>query len=476
MDRVQFNETSIQRLFGHEAAEDEDPARLREYYFKSNIYDQVITELPVRVLVGHKGIGKSALFQIAVAEHAERDDITVVIKPDDVLELISRSDDFLQLVRDWKLGLRRLIVQRAGAQLDLGESIHLPEMCRPSVVQNLRTAVETYGVRNLRAKRFFRLPRVFVFIDDLDRGWQGKGPDVQRISALLSAIRDLASEDRGLFFRVSLRSDVYFLVRTSDESTDKIEGSVVWHTWSNHEIFELLTKRVETYFGRELRIDPLQRRSSASLAHYLDPVFEDKFRGRGHWANAPTHRVLMSLIRKRPRDLVKLCSLAARDAQIHGRRKILTENLLNIFEEYSQGRIQDTVNEFRSELPDVERLVLNMRPTVKEKTAKLGYTYETADLLKKIKSISEQGEFRFRSGAIATPKELAVFLYKINFLTARHESDTGIIHRRYFEEQRYLQSQLVDFGFAWEVHPAYRWALQPQDLDSIYATLQLSAD
>ena len=66
-NNLSFDEAQIQRMFGHEAAEDEDLDRLREYYFKTSTYDQVVTDLPLRILVGHKGIGKSALFQVAMA-------------------------------------------------------------------------------------------------------------------------------------------------------------------------------------------------------------------------------------------------------------------------------------------------------------------------------------------------------------------------------------------------------------------------
>ncbi|MBA4124488.1 MAG: hypothetical protein H0X72_18760 [Acidobacteria bacterium] len=62
---IEFTDDNIQKLFGHEAAEDEDPERLKKYYFKSSIYDRIATDLPIRILVGHKGIGKSALFKIA---------------------------------------------------------------------------------------------------------------------------------------------------------------------------------------------------------------------------------------------------------------------------------------------------------------------------------------------------------------------------------------------------------------------------
>ena len=201
-----------------------------------------------------------------------------------------------------------------------------------------------------------------------------------------------------------------------------------------------------------------------------------KFQGVGKWSNVPTYRILMSLTRKRPRDLVKLCTLAARQAYEGGRQKITTTDFSNVFEEYSQGRIQDTINEFKSELPEIERLLFGMRPNKRERQTSSGYTYSTDALLNKIKTVEERGQFRFANGKAAGPKDLAQFMYKINFLTARKELPTGEIQRKYFEESRYLSGRDVDFGYHWEVHPAYRWALQPDDLKSIFKELELSAD
>jgi len=118
---------------------------------------------------------------------------------------------------------------------------------------------------------------------------------------------------------------------------------------------------------------------------------------------------------------------------------------------------------------------MNMKPNKKENTAKQGYLYSTEGLLSKISNVAQGGKFRFANGKIATHKELAAFMYKINFLTARKETPDGIV-RRYFEENRYLSSQFADFGFAWEIHPAYRWALQPDSLEDIFKNLALSAD
>ncbi|HEX9805241.1 MAG TPA: hypothetical protein VGA67_06165 [Candidatus Dojkabacteria bacterium] len=482
-NKLTFSELEIQKLFGHEAAEDEDPKRLREYYFKGNIYEQIASNLPLRILVGHKGIGKSALFQVAMLEEDEQDKINILIRPDDVLSLGTDTSDFLKTIREWKDGLSELIARKILTKVGANdESLKSTfQQYGGAIIGFLEdtfkgnTTISTAPAKKALIEQFLKKKNVSVYIDDLDRGWQGRIKDINRISALLNAIRDISTSSRGINFRVSLRSDVYYLVRTSDESTDKIEGSVIWHSWTNHEIFVLLIKRIESYFGRSIDEKTFLRMAQYQLANYLKPVIEDRFSGRGHWENAPMYQVLMSLIRKRPRDLVKLLTLSARNARIANDTLIRTNHLEDSFEEYSQGRLQDTINEFRSELPELERLLLGMKPSKKEKTTKQSYVYTTDALLKKINDIREQGEFRLMNNDIADSKRLAAFMFKINFLTARKETQKGLM-RKYFEENRYLSNNFVDFGFDWEIHPAYRWALQPDMIFDIYNHLKLSVD
>lgn len=228
-----------------------------------------------------------------------------------------------------------------------------------------------------------------------------------KISALLNAVRDIASENKGVVFRISLRSDVYYLVRTSDESTDKIEGSVVWYSWSNHEILALLVKRVDQFLhGKSKSAEELMQLSQPVLAGHLNDVIEPVFNGKGKWEKIPTYRMMMSLIRKRPRDLVKLCTLAAKHASSQNHELIETDDFNRIFEEYSQGRLQDTINEYRSELPDIERLLFGMKASRLEKKASEGYVYTTSTLLDKIKNIQQNNKFNFYGIAQLTPKTL----------------------------------------------------------------------
>lgn len=478
---MEFSEENIAALFGHEAAEDEDLEQLKGYYFKGSVYNQIVNNLPIRILVGHKGIGKSALFHIAMAEEAQRGKLSLLIKPDDIAGIGENETDFLKLIRAWKAGITDVISRKTlvlfgplhdgwhGKLNEYGGKFinYLQSTFRAGNYANLQQS------KKLIIEDFLKSGKIFVYLDDLDRGWEGNTKDIRKLSTLLNAVRDIASENKGVSFRISLRSDVYYLVRTSDESTDKIEGSVIWYSWTNHEILALLAKRVEQFFRNARTTEELVNMSQPSLAKLLDKIMESTFSGHGNWDKIPTYRMLMSLIRKRPRDLVKLCTLAARNARTTDDNLITTKNFNNIFEEYSQGRLQDTVNEYRSELPDLERLLLGMKPSKEEKKAKLGYVYTTESLLKKISNIRQTGAFRFRNGNIAEPKDLSAFLYKINFITARKESGE-FIERRYFEESRYLSHKFVDFGFDWEVHPAYRWALQPDNVQDIFNMLKAS--
>jgi hypothetical protein len=38
------------------------------------------------------------------------------------------------------------------------------------------------------------------------------------------------------------------------------------------------------------------------------------------------------------------------------------------------------------------------------------------------------------------------------------------------------KSEFVDFGYDWEIHPAFRWALQPESIEDIFEQLAVSAD
>lgn len=472
-----FTDENIEKMFGKEAAEDEDFSALQSYYIKSATHQKITSDTKLRILVGHKGVGKSAIFTMARKEEQSKNKISILIRPDDISNL-AKNQSFDEMIRNWKIGLRKIIQAKVVEDI-LDDTIEDTsyKIIGKSIIKWLDNLILSHKLADKdkiseTIKNFINDKKIYIYIDDLDRGWKSSNEDISRISALLNAVRDLANEDEGIRFRISLRTDVYYLVRTSDESTDKIENSVIWHKWDNHDILLMLVKRILVFSGDDISVSELEKLDQYQLAKYLHIFFEERFMGYGKWNNAPIHKILMSLVRKRPRDMVKLCTLAARDAYEKGFSKIQTDNWKNIFDRYSQDRLVDTEIEYRSELPDIKKLLLGMKPTTKEKQEKRGFLYSRAELEKKINNILSNNKLIFSNGKVATVNELMFFLYKINFLTARKTLEDGKISRKFFEEQRFIMAnQNIDFGYEYEVHAAYRWALEPDDIKTLLADL-----
>lgn len=235
----------------------------------------------------------------------------------------------------------------------------------------------------------------------------------------------------------------------------------------------MLIKRIETFFGNQFSEEKLLKTKQKDFQESLDTVFESRFNGRGHWENALMYRVLTSLIRKRPRDLVKLCTLAAREANTQNHCKIMTNDLEAIFSNYSNDRLTDTGNEYQSEFPKVKELLLKMKPSRQEVKDGHPCKYSKAQLLKKLRDVISMSNFILANGNVATEEDLAAFLYKINFITARKEVN-GEIQRIYYDENQYIHNTFTDFGYDYEIHPAYRWALQPDSMQSLFRQIELT--
>ena len=466
----ELNDQTIQQLFGVDDAENEDPDRLKAFFFKNKAYKNLKNDLPIRIVVGHKGIGKSALLKMCSLEDEEDGKPSIWIKPDKLLD-VSTDGGFNAMISEWKTKLRSLIVTEF-----TGEKHGLVKTMASGIINDILSLAKQHNMEGTQAallKNLHEKRKISVYIDDLDRGWEAQRKDVTKISTLLNAIRDLSGENPKVRFLIALRTDVYQLVRTSDESTDKIEQNIINLSWDNHEILYVMASRVNLFFN------PTSQQASPkmlqpALFKFFEPIIEKRFHGAGKWANAPMHRVLLSLTRKRPRDLIKLLSSAAKEAYKNNRNRIVTSDLRDTFNNYSQERMQDLINEFKSELPKIERLILGMRPTKREKTALDAFLYDKGSLIAKIKEIMEHNHFYFANKSPVTPQALAEFLYRIDFITARKDSDTDStkIARVYYSQNKNLMGQ-EDFGYKWEIHPAYRWALRPSAEHKIFENIDL---
>jgi hypothetical protein len=478
---VPLVDVDLEQLFGADAAEDETEARLRSYFLETPTYREVTNpDRRLRVVVGSKGTGKSAIFRIATFEDREARRLPIEVRPDDLSDVAQGTLNYLQLVSAWKKGLAGVIIEKSlralgdGDEKFLGKAKKATGQVLDTIVKSLGDEQKGYKLDAARieaANAFMSNRELTLYIDDLDRGWTGTQQDAKRYGAMFDAIRDLQRDNPTLRVRVGLRTDLYTLIRSSDSASDKWQAAVVHHAWTNHQTFVLLVKRIVTYFGGQQDYDRLLELPQGSLAHLLDPILERRYEGKGLWRRKPMYNVIMSFARRRPRDLVVLLTLAGRYAKERQHDKIRTEDLEDRFARFSAGRLVDVVNEFGLEAPGLDRFLMAMKPAKSERTAAQNYLLSTDAMLKRIKQALDQAPLRFADGKTAAPMTVLAFLYRIDFLQARKTDNQGVVDRKYFDQNQLLTPDKIDLGYDWEVHLAFRWVLQPDDSGDIFASV-----
>lgn len=487
--KYQFNDETIASLFGQEAAEREDVSRLKEYFMRRSEYESIRSKLPLKIIVGFKGVGKSAALKVSYQEDLDHGVAAIWVRPDDVTELYSdltNERNTLKLITLWKKGLARLIASRIASDwvmVSSDKAQHaikwaeeagyrtkdfisqvaklLRPLAKPYVDQSETVQVKA-GEHHI-LEGLVKGQEVRIYMDDLDRGWSATEDDRLRMVALINALGDLTSDIPTLRARVSIRTDVYLLIKGTDQSMDKFEGNVVWCKWENHDILIALIKRMFTYFNQPLDEDELQRHRQSEIAQLLSPVFEQKFTDTLSWNGKPTFRVMMSVIRRRPRDIVKLCTAAAKKAYEEKSSTITGRHIESILEDYSSGRMDDVIIEFKGDMPNISDFLYTMGPTTEELKNKNHerYVYTTDELLHKIANVASSVPVSSLPGTTkADAHDIAQFLFRIGFITARKDLDDHSIERYFYEQKKQLlKARVGDLGFSWEIHPAFRGAL-----------------
>lgn len=240
----------LELLLGADAAEDELDERLAAYFLETPTYREVTrVTSKLRVIVGNKGTGKSAIFRMAARGDTAAGRLPIHVRPDDLADVAKGSLNYLQLVAAWKKGLAEVIIEKSLRALGESDAKFLGKTKR-ATGQMLDVIVKALGdeqkgfkltaARAEAARTFMTNRELILYVDDLDRGWTGTPADATRYGAMFEAIRDLQRDNPTLRARIGLRTDLYSLIRANDSSSDKWQSAVAHHAWTNHETFVLL--------------------------------------------------------------------------------------------------------------------------------------------------------------------------------------------------------------------------------------------
>jgi hypothetical protein len=89
----QFDDATIEKIFGADDAENENPERFKEYFYRNRAYESLTADLPVRILVGHKGIGKSALLRRSHLDDKDKEKPSIWLRPNDIVDVKTAAAD-----------------------------------------------------------------------------------------------------------------------------------------------------------------------------------------------------------------------------------------------------------------------------------------------------------------------------------------------------------------------------------------------
>lgn len=474
--------------FGNEAGDDVPPNEILNFFVEQSSFENFLDPAKsILLATAKKGVGKSALIRWIEAKVEEdgKDVIVISCKGSDLVRSNFKISSDLKLpndyIRDWMVRICALVNRRIGAELSIAlgddaitlvESAELDGFKSRNLVSALTdrmrrlipqsaTAEKLHATNEIELLKRFDKRKVWFLVDDLDATYQRTPQENLELSTFFSACRYLASQVTGINFRITMRTDVWPLIRRFDESLDKFEQYVHDITWSQADFRTLLSKRIK----HQMELLSIQTPAPSSSfreteveEHYVNQIFESKTIWNG--SERPMYQIIYTLSYHRPRWAIQLCKFAQLEAIRMHQGLITKQHIDEVWGEYGRKRINDLIAEHKHQCRDVEELINGFRGAERRMSREELIVWITKRITNHLSPVIEGRQ-------VKSPLDVAHFLFRLGFIVARAEKeDNGYEHYFFADMPDFLSSRTnQDFGVIWEIHPCYRQALDIQKLN-----------
>lgn len=467
--------------FGAPAAERDIERGLDEYFVESEAYKRVKAGAK-RILIGGRGIGKSALFQVLAGR--ERDDGSYVIElsPEDYsYELLTQTMaseargswakqgayaaawKYLICVLIMKeVSTRRIQLGRAGGQIYKYIRDHHTNQQASKLaalvsylkrMEGFKIGRYEASVRTRELEKLYKLEeiqhllpalkevahrrRVIVLVDELDRGWDASEDARAFVAGLFQACISLNCLHDNLRVYMSLRRELYEEIPEVYEDAQKYRDLIETVRWNNTLLLKLIANRI--------------RHSLPALADHDDRACWDTL-----FYAAPgggSFRYMIDRTLYRPREIIQFCTLAlecARDSQIPVplRGTAVREAEYS----YSRERARDITAEYRFQYPGL----LSVLEAFRGKNSI--FSRDDIELLC-LELITRELPARGTDGWLdaCSPESLVEILWDVGFLRAETRQDTKPRHTgaASFLGPHQASQQTVVAAQRFQIHPMF---------------------
>ena len=235
--------------FGNEAADDVDPNELASYFVEQDAFGPFLDgRNRLLITTARKGVGKSALLQWVAHRHSNDPDTLVIkVRGADLarskFHLTSELRTPNDYVRDWMIRLCALVNRQLALKIGIAltddkitliETAELEGYKSRNLVGCLIDRLQTLLLKDREIKKIPAVNEIellkrakhsdqtlWIIIDDLDATYQNTEFESLNLATFFSACRYLVQDLKGVIFRVSMRSDVWAVLRRYDEALDK---------------------------------------------------------------------------------------------------------------------------------------------------------------------------------------------------------------------------------------------------------------
>ena len=463
---------------------------LGETFVSPSQFDQLCAIEPgsMRLLIGNKGIGKSAVVEWIAKVAGKRSLPCLLIRPDNIVTTSQPSSfDLGSLKAYYYEVLLRTIAAKIGSDLkgflkgdaarlyneakqrgiaqgdivqtalELISAISLP-VNKVNGVQLAKELAAANSAQNLTAainRQLLSTGSLFyLLIDDTD---QLAAPDqathLNRIWGLILAVRRLAGECTAIRPIVSLRSSVWTRLTTESlgqrDQTDHMRGLVIPLLADDTLMQAIIRRRLE--------------RAAADAGHLRTDPYPVFFEGNDMTLPTSDERrswpsFIIKSARERPRDAIQLIKNMVDAAIKASHVKIGSDDASRAMSVYSSERVDDVVNEFSIDCKNIREII--------DSLVDCEFESDFESIRRHMRTVPSIASLVVR-GVQMKPEidEDAIVLLEL-----MHEA--GVINPRVPDRTKDRQFRHINFhddatfvrlsnwndmqGATWEIHPAFR--------------------
>jgi hypothetical protein len=463
---------------------------LSQIFIAPSQFDQLCAIEPggMRILTGTKGVGKSAVVEWIDKVAKNKRIPSILIRPDNIVSRDApTTNDIASLKRYYYEVLLRTVGAQIGSQLkgllvgsaatlyneakaqgsaeedfiqkslELISAISLPvsKINGVALAKELAGTNTTHTLGSAIQSQLLSSGKVFyLLIDDTDQLATPDQPSqLNRIWALVLAIRRLASECQSVRTIVTLRSSVWSRMTTESagqrDQTDHLRGLVVSLRAEDKLMQSIVRKRLESAArdAQAPKVDPYTiffNGESMSL-----PMSDDK----RSWDS-----FILKSARERPRDAIQLIKNMIDSATNRQSAKIGSAEAGEAMTTYSSERVDDIQNEFSLDCKNIKEIMNTFSDISFESSFEEIRRHSLT--IPSISSTILRGQL-MKPDADEDAIKILSLLHETGFLNPRVPDRTkprGFRHILFQDDPNFVKYSNWNTmqGATWEVHPAFR--------------------